>query len=262
MSQRTTPDLDVDLARVRELRVDLDLDLGAARLEATLAVIGAAAPVAGAALAAKPIAVLAKGALSKAVGALLLVATATGVTLAVSSHGGGGPLADRASDGDPREARVPAPGAVDAEPTRASSSSAEPASFPDAAVSAVASGPSRPGGRSSTLAPAPTRPGPRPVDKTRLGDELRDVAEARDLLATSPEAALRRADVSTGGQLDQEREIIAIRALLALGRHAEARARAERFLARHPESAFRQNARRIVDQAAPTPAPPAPAAGQ
>lgn len=255
MTRHTKLDMDVDLERARALRVDLDLDRGSRALEATLAVIGVAAPVAGAAFAAKPITLLAKGALAKVLGALLLVGVASGVTLAVSTERNGTPatsvdppvdppvdlLGTRAVDSaGPREAEWRPPTPVPS--SAALASSALPRSTADGE-----SGPS-----SRTLARGPAGPAPREASGSRLADELRDVAAARELLATSPETALKRADAASGGPLDEERDIIGIRALVALGRPAEARARAERFLARHPDSAFRGTAEQVVASAAPT----------
>ncbi|HTN90230.1 MAG TPA: hypothetical protein VL242_41430, partial [Sorangium sp.] len=60
-------------------------------------------------------------------------------------------------------------------------------------------------------------------------------ADAGSALALTVEHARR----FPTGALGQEREIIAIRALLALGRAAEARARAASLLERFPGSAYR-----------------------
>ncbi|APR81244.1 Outer membrane protein, OmpA/MotB family protein [Minicystis rosea] len=55
------------------------------------------------------------------------------------------------------------------------------------------------------------------------------------------------------GSLSQEREVIAITALAALGRTGDARARAAAFLARFPESAHRSRLLSIVPSLADTP---------
>jgi hypothetical protein len=65
----------------------------------------------------------------------------------------------------------------------------------------------------------------------RAQTELR-VAPARALLLADEHAAR-----FAGGALDQEREVIAIDALLRLGRRGEATARAERFRQKYPRSA-------------------------
>jgi len=70
------------------------------------------------------------------------------------------------------------------------------------------------------------------------------LARAQDALAGSPARALALTDLHLarypGGQLAQEREVLAITALLKMGRAAEARARAERFLAAYPTSGDRR----------------------
>ena len=53
------------------------------------------------------------------------------------------------------------------------------------------------------------------------------------------------------GIFSQEREAIAIGAVAALGRRAEARARGEAFLARHPNSVFAERVRRDAGLRAP-----------
>jgi hypothetical protein len=250
MNQRTKLDMDVDLARVRALRVAVDLDRGAARREGALALVGVAAPTAGAALASKPLSLLAKSALAKTLSAFLLVGTAAGVSVAVSSDRPRGPgerhvalvapAARTALEGATLEAAPPGSGAVPA--AAPSSPEASPEPRPTEAGSVASTRPL------TRRAPPPDAPSPKTPSRTRLADELEDVGSARALLATSPEEALRAADATSGGPLDQERDIIAIRALVALGRTAEARARAERFLARHPHSPFRRTAAQLAGE--------------
>ncbi|WP_433926452.1 hypothetical protein AB3662_26385 [Sorangium cellulosum] len=73
--------------------------------------------------------------------------------------------------------------------------------------------------------------------------EVQLLHRAQDALATDAGSALalttEHARRFPAGALGQEREIIAIRALLALGRAAEARARAASLLERFPGSAYR-----------------------
>src|SRR6185436_6341045 len=98
--------------------------------------------------------------------------------------------------------------------------------------------------RPSDVAPAP---GPVPAKKPVLTDEARDrqlaaetaqLAELRRVASSDPRRALTLADEGAhqfpNGFFSQEREAIAITSLLRLGRDADARARAERFLARYP----------------------------
>jgi hypothetical protein len=67
---------------------------------------------------------------------------------------------------------------------------------------------------------------------------------AQDALRGDPARALSLTDLHLarfpGGLLAQEREVIAISALLGMGRGAEARARAARFVAAFPASAHRR----------------------
>lgn len=74
----------------------------------------------------------------------------------------------------------------------------------------------------------------------------------RALGRQEPEAALlaceEHAQRFAQGRLAPEREAIAIDALNALGRAPQARARAERFLARWPESAYADRARRALSE--------------
>ncbi len=49
------------------------------------------------------------------------------------------------------------------------------------------------------------------------------------------------------GQYVQEREVITIEALIALGRSARAEHRAQRFLARHPDSSYARKIRKLFD---------------
>ncbi|WP_437318089.1 hypothetical protein [Sorangium sp. So ce385] len=119
-----------------------------------------------------------------------------------------GALLPRASAAGPRaeEAAIPAPGAP--------SGGAPPGSGPPSAGAA---------GEAET--------------------EVQLLHRAQDALATDAGSALaltvEHARRFPAGVLGQEREFIAIRALLALGRAAEARARAARLLERFPGSAYR-----------------------
>jgi outer membrane protein assembly factor BamD (BamD/ComL family) len=65
---------------------------------------------------------------------------------------------------------------------------------------------------------------------------------AQRSLATSPGTALALADEHAarfpGSALSQEREVIAISALVAVGRREDAQRRADRFRAAHPGSAY------------------------
>ncbi|WP_437532014.1 hypothetical protein WME79_03800 [Sorangium sp. So ce726] len=91
---------------------------------------------------------------------------------------------------------------------------------------------------------APASAGPLPAGAAEEAEtEIQLLHRAQDALGTDPGSALaltvEHARRFPAGALAQEREIIAIRALLALGRAAEARARAASLLDRFPGSAYR-----------------------
>jgi hypothetical protein len=76
------------------------------------------------------------------------------------------------------------------------------------------------------------------------------LARAEDALASNPALALTLAEQHAArfarGTLGQEREVVAIQALVRLGRAGEAKARAARFLAANPRSAHRPRIEAIV----------------
>jgi hypothetical protein len=95
--------------------------------------------------------------------------------------------------------------------------------------------------------PAPTPPPPpAPLDETKL------VGRAQSDLLTNPARALSECnDVAKQlphGELAQEREVIAIDALVRLGRRDEANARASRFEAAYPQSAYRRRIDAILER--------------
>ncbi|WP_437592534.1 hypothetical protein [Sorangium sp. So ce1000] len=106
-------------------------------------------------------------------------------------------------------------------------------------------------------APRSTRPpAPEEVAAADSDDLVREsnlVDASRAALAQDPEAALAALDRHQAefpkGRLAEEREFIAIRALVRLGRADEARARAAAFFARYPSSSFAEPVRRIVGAA-------------
>jgi hypothetical protein len=85
--------------------------------------------------------------------------------------------------------------------------------------------------------------------------ELDLLHEARRLQNTDPAGALRAVArhirLFPHGVLVQERELVALEALVRLGRGAEARARAATFLRLYPESMYTPRLRKLVSQAAP-----------
>lgn len=115
-----------------------------------------------------------------------------------------------------------------------------------------------------TPAPAPPLDPPRPAPKvppparasraeTHAGDPRAEAAllqQANDALAVDPGRALKLCAVHVqrypSGLLSQEREVIAIEALVALGRRAEATERADRFRAAHPESSHLRRIEQVL----------------
>jgi hypothetical protein len=83
---------------------------------------------------------------------------------------------------------------------------------------------------------------PAPTVAPRSTDEFQLLRAARESVASAPARSLaltaEHARLFPNGMLAQEREAIAIDSLLRLGRHAEAEARARRFLARFPTSPY------------------------
>jgi hypothetical protein len=72
--------------------------------------------------------------------------------------------------------------------------------------------------------------------------EMALLRSAQDALGSAPADALARSEEHAktypGGALAEEREVLAVDALLRLGRRREAEARAARFRAAHPASAY------------------------
>lgn len=80
--------------------------------------------------------------------------------------------------------------------------------------------------------------------------ELAQLARIRSLVSTDPSAALagaREGDHTfSRGLLHQEREVVAIDALVALGRSAEAASRARSFLRVYPNGPYSEHVRGIA----------------
>jgi hypothetical protein len=95
--------------------------------------------------------------------------------------------------------------------------------------------------------PSPKPAAPPPLDGE---EEVRLLNEAHDALRTDPSRALslanQHAQRAPRGTLAQEREVIAIEALVKLGRSAEAKQRAARFEAAYPNSAQLRRVRSLV----------------
>ncbi|WP_437946636.1 hypothetical protein WME98_37960 [Sorangium sp. So ce296] len=138
---------------------------------------------------------------------------------------------------------------------------AVPADAPPAAPPARGLDPEPP--RPPASAPAPPR-APAPATDAKVAGDPAQAAlpdaetetgllqRAQDALGARPAEALALTDVHRArfpsGALSQEREVIAIGALKALGRGGEARARADRFVAEHPSSAYRRRIEVLVPE--------------
>ncbi|WP_438023385.1 hypothetical protein [Sorangium sp. So ce233] len=126
------------------------------------------------------------------------------------------------------------PRAAAPEPPRAPSGAPLPARAPASTTGAPAAG----GAAQAALPDAET--------------ELGLLQRAQEALAARPAEALALADAHLarfpGGALAQEREVIAVGALKALGRDGEALARANRFIASHPSSAYRRRLEILVPE--------------
>lgn len=99
---------------------------------------------------------------------------------------------------------------------------------------------------------------PEPTDPANAADrvlrEARLVADAREALGSSPSKALSLVTAAAKefprGQLVEEREAIAIRALAKLGRTEAAQSRADRFLARFGSGPHAEAVRRAIGESA------------
>lgn len=136
----------------------------------------------------------------------------------------------------------------------------EPALAPGASSAAVAT--TQPMTSATSAAPAPlattttvasasasgakpvSAPIVQPSSSAPVRSEIEILKEAQAALGTNPARALalteEHARTHPKGSLGQEREMVRIQALVALGRTDEARARAEAFKKRNPSSAYAQ----------------------
>ncbi|WP_437877938.1 hypothetical protein [Sorangium sp. So ce513] len=137
--------------------------------------------------------------------------------------------------------------------------SAAPAPAPTIAAPEAAPAP-----EPAVAAPAPRRELPKntrpaapapaaPIDSDELLRESRLIDRARAAATQDPGAALAAVQEHQrefpAGRLAEEREYVAIRALVRLGRVDEARARADAFLARYPSTSYADRVRRAVNAA-------------
>lgn len=136
--------------------------------------------------------------------------------------------------------------AIQEEPDSRSARPARRERAPQAAAAATRGGSSTTSSaRSSATSPSATSAvpsvDPQPSEEpTRPPSELGLLAEARSVLRSSPAQTLRLTDEHRarfgGGALVEEREVLAIEALIRLGRRPQAASRAERFHHRYPRS--------------------------
>ena len=172
--------------------------------------------------------------------------------------------------------RVPTPSAVPSErpalPVAPSASQAIAATNtveapivlrPSAVAKASATPRSRTGsqartGRSSSSAPeTDTAVSSGTAVATTSADEYRLLRAARQALADHPARALDLADEHTHrfahGMLAQEREAIAVEALVQLGREGQAKTRAQAFFVSYPSSPYRSRVEHVLGRAANKP---------
>jgi hypothetical protein len=104
---------------------------------------------------------------------------------------------------------------------------------------------------SATATPAATH-APPPLTED---EETQMLEDAQDALRADPARALslanQHAQRAPRGNLAQEREVIAIEALVKLGRAAEAKQRAARFAAAYPRSAQLRRVQQLVGEGTP-----------
>jgi hypothetical protein len=100
------------------------------------------------------------------------------------------------------------------------------------------------------VTPEPSRPAAAP-EPDALAAEVRWLEQARALLTNDPGSALRRASEHKArfpdGSLVAERELIAVEALLRLGRRTEAERRGEALQERFPGTLYRERLKSLFE---------------
>lgn len=260
-------DLRVDLHRAAKAQATFDAEAGLARLLVAAAAVKTAAEVAaagtGAANAAGAGGATAAGGATTSKGLALLLgkgaywalaAVGTASVVAAVSLGRGG---DRPALATAASAPIAAATHASAEPVPAVQASAEPsASAPAEQPVTMGEIPKPPAQPVATGEPSRS-PGPKPAvtmtPKTAgLTEEIQQVAAMRNRLRDRPADVLAEADRGArsfpDGVLAQEREALAIEALVRLGRDEEARARAAAFAARYPTSPLAARMRALTSR--------------
>jgi hypothetical protein len=127
---------------------------------------------------------------------------------------------------------------------------APPLDLPAASASATPEPPGPSARPAASAGPSAAASGPARNSGDSLVEEHALLAEARRALGTSPSQALALVQQHQrrfpGGMLSTEREFLRITALSRLGRGAEARAAADRFLAAHRGSPYAAEVERIA----------------
>ncbi|HMI92281.1 MAG TPA: hypothetical protein VK509_12985 [Polyangiales bacterium] len=115
----------------------------------------------------------------------------------------------------------------------------------------------RPSARARPLRNAPAKAPHTRARSPQPERELELLRRAQSALARDPRAALalseEHARVHRDGVFAQEREVLAIEALLKLRQSTAARARAERFITRFPQSPHARRVRALLARTQPTP---------
>ncbi len=249
---RVVSTIESDLAAIRAFTPKVDVERGAARFAAATVSLGAVATGALAPAQLKSGAVTLKSLsfapslLAKLLGFTVLSSLAIGIGPRPSSEDARSPLvlcertnalsavslADSAVSGVAPTPRAP----VNLEQPQPVAAAVPSASAPSASLP-------------SLRAPAPAQALVAPPQKSQLATEVEQLANARAQLAEDPAAALQSLQSQAAApskSLQEERDILTIRALLGAGRREDARAAAARFLARYPASPFAKTARTLA----------------
>ena len=205
-------------------------------------------PAAGVAKAALTKAALTKAALTKVAVTTLAAATLAGTVAVVAAVGLSGGRHHAPVARTPVVVAMPAPRAP--EPQLQEDEIAVAPVDPPAPSSPSPPAPSRRRHAHAPASPAAVE-APPPDAVSRLREEAALVQRAERLLATDPASALRLTEERRrrfpDGALDQEAEVVAIDALLRLGRRPEATARAQSFESTHPASLHTRRIHRLLD---------------
>jgi hypothetical protein len=168
-----------------------------------------------------------------------VTALRTGLRPAATSPAARAPSQERTETHESGQAVIPSPAAVDT--AEASATAPEPRPRTTGPARGVSKSPPLPSAPADDVAPPRTEPAPEMRATSRLREESAAVVAARrTLLSGDATEALRmldrlRADFPNGA-LVQEREALAVRALVESGQKEAARARGEAFLRAFPRS--------------------------